>query len=161
MTIHDFDMARFLLDSEVEEVFASAAVLIDPAIGEAGDVDTALVALKFQNGTLGVIDNSRKAVYGYDQRVEVFGSERSLAVGNETSANVEYSTGDGIIKQKPKYFFIERYQEAYLKEVEEFIYCVINDTEPPVSGIDGLEPVLVGWAAKRSLLEGRPVKVER
>ncbi len=161
MTIHDFDMARFLLGSEIDEVFACAAVLIDPAIGAAGDVDTALVTLKFQNGALGLIDNSRKAVYGYDQRVEVFGSAGALAAGNEAATNVEHSTAGGIVLEKPKPFFMERYRDAYLREIEEFIDCVVSDMPPPVTGADGLESVLAGLAAGRSLREGRPVKVER
>lgn len=160
MTIHDFDMARFLLESEVEEVFASGAVLIDPTIGAAGDVDTAVVILKFQNGALGVIDNSRKAVYGYDQRVEVFGAAGSLAAGHEKETAVEHSTGEGIITPKPKYFFTERYREAYRRELESFFDAVIADSEPLVSGIDGLIAVLIGEAAKRSLAENRPVQVE-
>lgn len=160
MTIHDFDMARFLLNSEVEEVYAGAAVLIDSAIGEAGDVDTALVTLKFQSGALGVIDNSRKAVYGYDQRVEVFGSQGAVTAGNEAPVNVEYSCGEGVIRPKPKYFFTERYREAYIKEIEAFIHSVGGDSEPPVGGEDGLKAVLIGAAAKESLASGKPVRVE-
>lgn len=160
MTIHDFDMARFLMEDEVEEVYACAAVLIDPAIGAAGDVDTAVVTLKFKNGALGVIDNSRKAAYGYDQRVEVFGSRGALAAGHERQTSVEHSTGEGITTEKPKYFFTERYREAYLREMESFIEAIRSDREPPVSGADGLKPVLIAAAAGRSLEEGRPVRVE-
>jgi len=161
MTIHDFDMARYLTGSEVEEVFAVANVLVDPKIGEVGDVDTAIVTLKFKNGVLGVIDNSRKSVYGYDQRIEVFGSKGSLSVGNELNTNVVYSGDGGILSDKPKYFFIERYKEAYIEEIKAFIDAIINDKETPVTGIDGLEPVLIGLAAKKSSEEKRAVKVER
>lgn len=161
MTIHDFDMARFLTGSEVTEVFATAAVLIDPAIGEAGDVDTAIVTLKFENGALGVIDNSRKAVYGYDQRVEVFGSKGCITVANDTPSSAVLSTFDGVIGEKPKYFFLERYKDAYVEEMRAFIDCIENDKKPPVTGKDGLEPVLIGLAAGRSLAEGKPVKIER
>ncbi|MCG0276305.1 MAG: inositol 2-dehydrogenase [Thermosediminibacteraceae bacterium] len=161
MTIHDFDMARFLSGSEVEEVFAYGAVMVDPAIGEVGDVDTAVVNLKFKNGVLAVIDNSRKAVYGYDQRIEVFGSQGCIKVENVSSSNVIVSTSDGIISDKPKYFFIERYRDAYIEELREFFDSIISDREPSVSGKDGLEPVLIGLAAQKSLKEGRPVRIER
>ncbi|TYP47891.1 inositol 2-dehydrogenase [Thermosediminibacter litoriperuensis] len=161
MTIHDFDMARFLSGSEVEEVFAYGAVMIDQAIGEVGDIDTAVVNLKFKNGAIAVIDNSRKAVYGYDQRVEVFGSQGCLRVENVSSSNVVMSTSEGIISDKPKHFFIERYHDAYIKELREFFDSIINDEEPSVTGRDGLEPVIIGLAAQKSLEEGRPVRIER
>ncbi|MCG1011113.1 inositol 2-dehydrogenase [Tepidanaerobacter sp. GT38] len=161
MMIHDFDMARYLTNSEVTEVYASAAVLVDPAIGEAGDVDTAIVTLKFANGALGVIDNSRKAVYGYDQRVEVFGSKGCITVSNDVPTTAVLSCVEGVISDKPKYFFPERYKDAYIEELKAFFDCIINDTEPPVTGRDGLEPILIGMAANKSLAEGRPVKIER
>jgi len=161
MTIHDFDMARYLIGSEVTEVYATGAVRIDPAIGEAGDIDTAIVTLKFQNGTLGVIDNSRKAVYGYDQRVEVFGSKGSIAVNNDHLTNTVISNEQGIIAHNPKNFFMDRYKEAYIEEIKAFCDCILNDKTPPVTGKDGLEPVVIGLAAKQSLKEGRPVKIER
>ena len=115
MTIHDFDMARFQAKSEVEEVYAQGAVLIDPEIGKAGDVDTAIIMLKFANGALGVIDNSRKAVYGYDQRVEVFGSAGAAAAENDTPSQVRLSDTSGVHADKPLYFFLERYKDAYIK----------------------------------------------
>lgn len=161
MMIHDFDMARYLTNSEVTEVYASAAVLVDPAIGEAGDVDTAIVTLKFANGALGVIDNSRKAVYGYDQRVEVFGSKGCITVSNDVPTTAVLSCVEGVISDKPKYFFPERYKDAYIEELKAFFDCIINATEPPVTGRDGLEPILIGMAANKSLAESRPVKIER
>jgi len=160
MTIHDFDMVRYLSGSEVEEVYTNAAVLVDPAIGEAGDVDTALISLKFKNGAIGIIDNSRKAAYGYDQRVEVFGSKGGVTVSNDTLNSAVLSTEAGVFSEKPKFFFLERYRESFIDELKEFFSCVKNDTKPLVSGIDGLKPVLIGLAAKKSYLEGRPVKVE-
>lgn len=160
MTIHDFDMARYLSGSEVEEVYTNAAVLVDPAIGEAGDVDTALISLKFKNGAIGIIDNSRKAVYGYDQRVEVFGSKGSAEASNDTPSTVVLSTKDGVQSEKPLYFFLERYMESFAEEMKEFFSAIINDTDTVVSGIDGLKPVLLGMAAKKSYLEGRPVKMD-
>ena len=160
MTIHDFDMVRFLSGSEVEEVYTQAAVLVDPAIGEAGDVDTAIITLKMKNGALAVIDNSRKAVYGYDQRAEVFGSRGCVCIENEVSNSMVLSSADGVYSEKPKYFFLERYKEAYIEEIRQFFDCILRDTEPPVTGDDGLKPVLIGLAAWKSFKEGRPVKVE-
>ncbi|NLO83077.1 MAG: inositol 2-dehydrogenase [Clostridiales bacterium] len=160
MTIHDFDMARYLSGSEVVEVYTNAAVLVDPAIGKEGDVDTAVITLKFANGALGVIDNSRKAVYGYDQRVEVFGSKGCITVSNDTPTSAVLSTEDGVLSDKPKYFFLERYKDSFIEEVKEFVDSIINDREPPVTGIDGLKPVLIALAAKKSCETGMPVKVE-
>lgn len=160
MTIHDFDMVRYLSGSEVVEVYTNAGVLVDQAIGEAGDVDTALITLKFKNGALGVIDNSRRAAYGYDQRVDVFGSKGGVAVSNDTPTSAVLSTADGVVSDKPKYFFLERYKESFVAELEEFFDCIANDKQPSVSGIDGLKPVLIAMAAKKSYEEGRPVKLE-
>lgn len=159
MTIHDFDMVRYLSGSEVEEVYAAGNVLVDPAIGEAGDVDTAIVTLKFANGALGVIDNSRRAAYGYDQRAEVFGSKGSVAVSNDKNSTAVISTADGVGTEKPLYFFLERYMQSFADEIKEFIDAIVNDIEVPVTGVDGLKPVLIGLAAKKSLEEGRPVKI--
>ncbi len=159
MTIHDFDMARFLIGSEVEEIYTSAAVRVDPAIGEAGDVDTALVVLKFANGTIGTIDNSRKAVYGYDQRVEVFGSGGSIQTNNNFANNAVVSTGEKIYRDLPLHFFVERYMESYLIEMRAFVDAVLNDAPIPVSGYDGRVPVVMGLAARKSYDENRPVKL--
>lgn len=160
MTIHDFDMARYLAISEVEEVYTQGAVLIDPAIGSIGDVDTAITTLKFKNGAMGVIDNSRQAVYGYDQRVEVFGSKGYVAAENDFPNTVKLSTADGITSDKPQYFFLERYKMSYIEELKAFVDAVAEDEEPPVTGNDGLQPVLIGAAALKSLREGRPVKIK-
>ena len=160
MSIHDFDMARYLSASEVEEVYAQGAVLIDPAIGEAGDIDTAIITLKFKNNAMGVIDNSRQAVYGYDQRVEVFGSKGCVEVRNDTPNSSKLSTADGVISEKPLYFFLERYQMSYVEELKAFVDAILNDKEPPVTGNDGLQPVLIGLAALKSLREKRAVKID-
>lgn len=160
MTIHDFDMARYLSGSEVVEVYTNAAILVDPAIGEAGDVDTALITLKFENGAIGVIDNSRRAAYGYDQRVEVFGSKGSVAAENDTPTNVVLSTENGVLRDKPKYFFLERYMDSFLDEVTQFFDAILNDKETPVKGIDGLKPVIIALAAKKSYETGKPVAIE-
>lgn len=159
MTIHDFDMARFLLNSEVEEVYASGNVLIDPNIRDAGDMDTAVTVLKFESGALGVIDNSRRAVYGYDQRVEVFGSAGMAHAANKTPDNVALLNSETVHSAKPLYFFLERYKDSFIAELQAFIDCIINDTAPPVTGQDGLMPVKIGLAAKKSLTENRPAKL--
>lgn len=159
MTIHDFDMARFQAGSEVVEVFAAGAVLVDPAIGQAGDIDTAIITLKFANGALGVIDNSRKAAYGYDQRLEVFGSKGAAAAENDAPSTVAVSTDQGVLTEKPLYFFLERYREAFVSEMAAFFDAIAHDKPVPVTGEDGLQDLLVALAAKKSLLEGRPVKV--
>lgn len=161
MTIHDFDMARYLSRSEVTEVYALGGVLVDEAIGEVGDIDTAIVTLKFASGALGVIDNSRRSVYGYDQRVEVFGSQGCIMVGNDTLTHTVLSTAEGFLSDRLQHFFMERYSQAYIEEIKAFVESILQDKEPPVTGIDGLAPVLIGLAAKRSLAEGRPVPIER
>ena len=159
MTIHDFDMVRFLTGSEVTEVYTNAAVLVDKAIGEAGDVDTALISLKFASGAIGMIDNSRQAVYGYDQRVEILGSKGGITVTNDTPTNVIVSTESSVMADKPKYFFLERYMDSFAAELEAFFSSIRNNTDPIVTGIDGLKPVLIGLAAKRSYEEGKPVNL--
>ncbi len=159
MTIHDFDMSRFLLGDEPEEIFATGGVFVDPAIGEAGDIDTALITLRFRSGALVSIDNSRKAVYGYDQRVEIFGSGGMIAVGNKMPDQVVHLDGSGTHGSKPVYFFMERYTEAYIEEMRAFVRSILEGTPPPVSGWDGLVPVIMGHAAWQSYREHRPVPI--
>jgi myo-inositol 2-dehydrogenase/D-chiro-inositol 1-dehydrogenase len=159
MTIHDFDMARYLLDSEVEEIYATGGTLIDPAIGEAGDIDTAVLTLRYANGALGVIDNSRQAVYGYDQRVEIFGSEGGVVVANNVPHRATLFDAAGVHGALPLYFFLERYQEAYVAEMKAFVKAIQEDEAPLVTGIDGRIPVVMGLAAWQSYRENRPVKV--
>ncbi len=159
MTIHDFDMVRFMSGSEVEEVFAYGAVLVDPAIGEAGDIDTAVISMKLDNGAIAVIDNCRRASYGYDQRVEAFGSLGQVAIGNDSESTAVISDANGVRGEVPLNFFLERYMGAYVEEITEFIDCIVNDKEVSV-GLDcGLQPVLIGLAAKKSLVTGMPVKI--
>lgn len=157
MTIHDFDMVRYLTASDVVEVFANGAVLVDPLIGKAGDIDTAIISLKMANGTLAVIDNSRKAVYGYDQRAEVFGSKGQASVSNDTNSSLILSSETGIHTEKPLYFFLERYMASFTKEVRMFVQAIEQDSPVPVDINDGLQPVLIAAAALRSLKEHRPV----
>lgn len=159
MTIHDFDMSRYVMGSEVEEIYAAGGVLVDSRIGEAGDIDTAVVTLYFKNGAIGTIDNSRKAVYGYDQRVEVFGSDGMVSVQNETPDRAVYSSATGVEGAKPLFFFLERYAQSFVDEMAQFIQCVQQGGQPPVSGPDGRAPVVMALAATRSLKEHRPVKL--
>ncbi len=157
MAIHDFDMARYMVGSEVVEVYAAANVLIDPEIGEAGDFDTAVTILKFANGATAVIDNSRQAVYGYDQRVEVFGSKGRASAENDTPTNVSVYTEDTVTSDKPLHFFLERYMGSFAKEMEDFASAVLQRSEPPVGGEDGLKSLLIAMAATKSAKENRPV----
>ena len=159
MTIHDFDMVRYLSGSEVVEVYVQGAVLVDPEIGKAGDIDTALITLKFANGAIGCIDNSRKAAYGYDQRAEVFGSKGSVASGNDSSSTIVLSTEEGIVSEKPLYFFLERYMASFVQELREFVQAIQDDTETPLGGLDALRPVQIALAAGESLRTGQAVKL--
>ena len=159
MTIHDFDMARFLIDSEVEEIFAYGGVRIDPEIGKAGDLDTVLIMLKYADGTLGTIDNSEKAAYGYDQRVEVFGSKGAIQIANNYPNSATISTGESIHRDMPLYFFVERYVDSYIAEMRAFVRAVLEDKPTPVSGEAGRLPVVMALAARKSYDENRPVRL--
>jgi myo-inositol 2-dehydrogenase/D-chiro-inositol 1-dehydrogenase len=159
MTIHDFDMARYLIGDEVVEVYAVGGVRVDPKIGEAGDIDTAVITLRFQNGVIATIDNSREAVYGYDQRIEVFGSKGMVTAVNPLTDTVTFSGRDGSRAASPPYFFVERYKPAFLSELQAFFACIQEDTPPPVTGADGRAPVVIGFAALKSLRENRPVRL--
>jgi myo-inositol 2-dehydrogenase/D-chiro-inositol 1-dehydrogenase len=160
MTIHDFDMARFVTGSEVVEVYARGAVRIDPAIGEAGDVDTAVVVLEHADGCLTTIDNSRQAVYGYDQRVEVFGSAGMAASENPLANSAVVRSRAGTRAATLPYFYLERYIPSYLREWEAFVGALAAGAAPPVTGPDARAPLVIGMAAWRSLREGRPVRVQ-
>ncbi len=159
MTIHDFDMARYIVGSEVTDIYVKAAVLVDPAIGRAGDVDTAVITLTFANGAIGVIDNSRRAVYGYDQRVEIFGSKGMVSADNNFPDNHRYMSAEGISGSLPLNFFMDRYLDAYSNELKAFCDAVMGGGPVPVDGYDGLMSVVIGLAAKQSAAEGRPVKI--
>lgn len=159
MTIHDFDMARFLL-GEVETIYATAGVMVDPAIGAAGDVDTAVITLTFANGAIGTIDNSRKAVYGYDQRVEVFGSGGMVRSDNLYPNAVTFSGASQIARDLPLNFFMERYLASYQTELAAFIESVAKDTVPPVTGRDGRVPVVMAMSALKSYREKQPVSLQ-
>ncbi len=159
MSIHDLDMARFLVQEPVVEVFASGSAF-DAGIAALGDVDTAVTVLRFPHGTLCCIDNSRCATYGYDQRLEVFGTKGCLTVPNRTPTQVEHWDRDGQHRERLQHFFLERYQESYVAEMREFVECVRLGREPPVTGHDGLQAVLLAQAAQLSLLQNRPIQVD-
>lgn len=157
MMIHDFDMARFLLDDEVEEVAARGAVHVDPAIGQAGDIDTAVVTLRYRNGALCVITNCRQAPYGYDQQVEVLGSLGSISCENNTADRIIRRTNAGVMYPKPLYFFLERYRITYVNEMRSFIRAILKDRDVEVTGNDGRIPVVMALAASLSMRERRTV----
>ncbi len=159
MTIHDFDMARYLVGCEVTEIYASGGVRIDPEIGKVGDLDTVLLMLIFEDGTLGTIDNSEKATYGYDQRVEVFGSKGCVQIQNNYPNNAILSNSQSIQHDLPLYFFVERYTESYIAEMKAFAQAVLEDRPTLVTGRDGRPPVVMGLAARKSYDENRPVKL--
>ncbi|MEN6536044.1 MAG: inositol 2-dehydrogenase [Bryobacteraceae bacterium] len=159
MTIHDFDMARFLIGDEVTEVFASAGVRVDPAIGDAGDVDTAVILLRFANGVIGTIDNCRQAPYGYDQRVEVLGSKGAIETENCYPNRAVVSTAESVRRDLPLNFFMDRYIESFASELRAFVKAVTEDQPTPVSGSDGRVPVVMAMAARKSYEERRPVQI--
>jgi myo-inositol 2-dehydrogenase/D-chiro-inositol 1-dehydrogenase len=159
MTIHDFDMARWMLGEEPVEVFAYGATLVDPAIGEAGDIDSAMVLLKTASGRMAHINNSRRASYGYDQRVEVHGSAGRLIAGNRTPTTVELADANAVTADKPLHFFLERYADAYRIELNAFLDAVANGTKMPIGAEDGRQALVLADAAVESLRTGRPVKV--
>jgi myo-inositol 2-dehydrogenase/D-chiro-inositol 1-dehydrogenase len=160
MTIHDFDMARYVTGSEVVEVFARGAARVDPSVAELGDVDTALVTLVHEDGCLTAIDNSRRAAYGFDQRVEVFGSAGMAASENPPAHSGVVATAAGTAHPPLPYFFLQRYLPSYEREWEAFVAAVQAGTPPLVSSEDARAPLVIGLAAWRSLREGRPVRTE-
>jgi myo-inositol 2-dehydrogenase/D-chiro-inositol 1-dehydrogenase len=158
MTIHDFDMARYVTGSEVVSVYATGGVRIDPAIGAAGDLDTAVVVLTHESGAITTIDNSRQAVYGYDQRVEAFGSAGIVASENPLTTTTVFRDASGASAATLPYFFLDRYIPSYLAEWAAFVAAVTSGSPVPVTGADGRAPLVIGLAAWRSYHEGRPVE---
>ena len=159
MTIHDFDMVRYLSGSEVTEVCAYGAALSGEGYDKYGDVDTAIIMLKFENGALGVIDNSRASHYGYDQRTEVHCDKGCVQVSNDLDDQSMISTREGVEISKPTWFFLERYNNAFIQEAKDFTDAILHDTAVPVGAKDGLMPVAIAKAAAKSFQEGRPVKL--
>jgi len=159
MTIHDFDMARWLLGEEVERVFAAASVLVDPAIGAAGDVDSASVILTTASGRHATISNSRRATYGYDQRIEVLGALGAVSAENTREANIELATAEGYARPPLLNFFMDRYTAAYSAEIAAFVAALTEGAPPPTTGHDGLMALALADAAVLSVAEGRAVAV--
>lgn len=160
MTIHDFDMARFLVGDEVETIYTAGSVRVDPQIGEAGDLDTVLIVLEFKNGTIGTIDNSRRAVYGYDQRVEILGSKGAIATENNYPNQAILSTSSAIQRDLPLNFFMDRYTKSFVAELQAFVDAVLQNKPTPVNGMDGRMAVVMGLAARKSFDERRQVRLE-
>lgn len=159
MMIHDLDMARFLLGEEPVEVFAAGSCLVDPAIGEAGDIDTAAVTLRTASGKLCQINNSRRASYGYDQRVEVHGATGMLRATNQLEHLVEQGGPEGFTSAPNKHFFLERYEAAYLREMTAFVEAIEQGTAPTPSIADGVAAQRLADAAAASLASGQPQAV--
>ncbi len=160
MMIHDFDMARWLLDEPITHVQASGSCLVDPAIGEAGDIDTAMVTLTTASGRLCHINNSRRACFGYDQRIEAFGSAGMLQAQNETETRLRFTGEGGQIEDKPKWFFLERYAAAYRNELDDFVTAWRERRSPLTNAQDGLEALRLAEAAECSWREGRSVALD-
>ena len=158
LAIHDFDMIRYQV-GEVQEIYAAGGVLIEPKLKEFGDIDTDVVVLKFSNGAVGTINNSRKAVYGYDQRLEVFCSNGTAIANNEAETTAVKGNQDGFLSAKPPYFFMQRYAPCYVEEVRQFIECIRDDKPTPTTGADGRAAVVLGYAAWKSFRENRPVRI--
>jgi myo-inositol 2-dehydrogenase/D-chiro-inositol 1-dehydrogenase len=159
MSIHDFDMARYVTGSEVVEVFAKGAVRVDAAIGAAGDIDTAVIMLVHESGAITTIDNSRKATYGYDQRVEAFGSLGMASSGNAHQFNSTLATAAGYRRPPLEHFFLERYARSYSDQWVAFVDMVSNDGPSPAPGADGRAPLVIAAAASLSMRENRPVTI--
>ena len=160
MMIHDFDMARFVIGDEVEEIYTAGAIHVNPEIADAGDIDTALVVLRFRNGVIGTIDNSRHAAYGYDQRVEILGSEGKIETSNCYPNTAEVSNAKNVSRDLPLNFFVERYRESFVTELRAFVNAVREDRPTPVTGIDGRIPIQMALAARKSYDEHRPVRLD-
>ena len=159
MMIHDFDMANFMMGEAPVSVMATASCIVDPEIGAAGDVDTAVVTLTYADGRIAVIKNSRRAVYGYDQRVELLGSEGLLQAQNMLENTVVKSTTNGVTGAKPTYFFLERYMPAYAAEWGAFVDALTNGADIPVTLSDGIDTLAMAEAATQSAKTGMPVKL--
>jgi myo-inositol 2-dehydrogenase/D-chiro-inositol 1-dehydrogenase len=159
MTIHDFDMARWLLGEEPVELFAYGSCLVDPAVAKVGDTDSAMVVMKTASGKLCHINNSRRASYGYDQRIEVHGAKGRLLAGNHASTTVELADATGVTTDKPLYFFLERYAAAYRAELAAFVQAVVSKKPLPVTAEDGRQAIVLAEAAVKSLKTGKPVKL--
>ena len=161
MTIHDFDMARWLLGEEPVEIFAYGSCLVDPAVAKVGDTDSVMILMKTASGKLCHINNSRRAAYGYDQRIEVHGAKGRLLAGNQTATTVELANETSVSTDKPLYFFLERYAAAYRAELATFLDALANNKPMPVGAEDGRQALLLAEGAAKSLRTGKPVALGR
>jgi myo-inositol 2-dehydrogenase/D-chiro-inositol 1-dehydrogenase len=159
MSIHDFDMARYLAGAEVEDVFAKGFNLVDPAIGEAGDIDTGYIVISFKNRVTALIENSRQASYGYDQRLEAFGSKGMVRAENPLKTTTRFLDGNGVHLSRNLDFFIDRYADSYLLELSAFLDALRENKPMPITGEDGLQAMLIALAANKSMQENRPVRI--
>jgi len=159
-TIHDFDTVRFVSGSEIVELYARGATLVDPALAEVGDIDTAVITLRLANGALGVIDNSRQTNYGYDQRFEALGSQGNASAENLRPTSVVLGSEAGMLADRPHETFVDRYREAFVEELRAFLRCVQEDSPVAVGATDALAAINAAHAARTSVLENRPVRVE-
>ncbi|AYA39386.1 inositol 2-dehydrogenase [Xenorhabdus nematophila] len=159
MSIHDFDMARFIIGEEPCAIYAHGSNLVDPAIGLAGDIDTAFIVMKFPSGVMATISNSRRSGYGYDQRLELHGEKGVLTVGNLKENSVECWSGEGCIAAKPEQFFLQRYREAYIAEWGHFVDVMAGRATPETSGIDGEQALYLADKALESLQSGKEIKL--
>ncbi len=159
MTIHDFDMVKYLSGVEISEIYAKGDCFIDPEIKKANDIDTAIINMTLKNGILATINNSRKAVYGYDQRIEVLGSKGTMIVGNKLLHGVRKGTKDGFTSANPKNFFIDRYKESYQIEIADFIRSTSGETVDHANVDDGLHALKIGLATNKSLLKNKPIQL--
>jgi myo-inositol 2-dehydrogenase / D-chiro-inositol 1-dehydrogenase len=160
MMIHDFDMARYLMGDEVEELYAAGGVFVDPGFRDVDDFDTAAVLVRFRSGAIGTIDNSRKATFGYDQRVEILGSKGKISTENRYPNQVVVSGEKSVYTDLPLNFFTQRYPESFALELELFTKAVLEDKPVPVTGADSRVPVVMALAARKSVDEHRPVRLE-
>jgi myo-inositol 2-dehydrogenase/D-chiro-inositol 1-dehydrogenase len=159
MSIHDFDMVRFQI-GEVDEIYAIGNVLLEPYLKDIGDVDIDIITLKFANGAIGSIDNSRQCAYGYDQRLEVFCSHGTAMAGNEFENTGVRGDGGGFHSAKVPYSFIQRYADCYIEEVRQFLQCVQDDKPVSPTGYDSRASVLLGMAAWESFRQNRPINMK-
>ena len=159
MTIHDFDMVKYLSGSEISEIYARGGCFIDPEIKKANDIDTAIINMSLKNGALAIINNSRKAVYGYDQRIEILGSKGGLKVGNKLLNGVQKGTKNGFTRANPKNFFIDRYEKSYKKEILDFAKSINGEAVDHANVDDGLHALKSGIAANKSLFNNKPTMV--
>ncbi|MFL5761809.1 MAG: inositol 2-dehydrogenase [Thermomicrobiales bacterium] len=159
MVIHNFDNVRWLVGADVSEIFAMGAVLVDPMFQEFGDIDTSVVSLRFENGALGTIDNSRRSGFGYDVRTEIFGSQGAVFVGYSRDTPLLHLTQDGV-KSDHVHWFLERFDDAYVEELQDFVKVIVENRQPSVTGVDARAAMAMAYAAEASRREQRLIQLE-